>query len=125
MFSTGSNIDSCSVKGSVVLSPTLKPVNNIWVGLYNFLDKENFYLKMERTLLETKFGEGKVNDIFNHLKKKISNEIIESYESRNLPIDFTFTGNKNKVVPAPIAGQSRPPSPIIVGIKGGAVCALN
>ena len=64
---------------------------------YNFLDKENFYLKMERTLLETKFGEGKVNDIFNHLKKKISNEIIESYESRNLPIDFTFTGNKNKV----------------------------
>ena len=36
-----------------------------------------------------------------------------------------ITGNKNKVVPAPIAGQSKPPSPIIVGINGGAVCALN
>ena len=32
-----------------------------------------------------------------------------------------ITGIKNKVVPAPIAGQSNPPSPIIVGIKGGAV----
>jgi hypothetical protein len=32
-----------------------------------------------------------------------------------------ITGNKNRVVPAPIAGQSRPPSPMIVGMKGGAV----
>jgi len=32
-----------------------------------------------------------------------------------------ITGIKNKVVPAPIAGQSSPPSPIIVGINGGAV----
>ena len=36
-----------------------------------------------------------------------------------------ITGNRNKVVPAPIAGQSRPPSPMIVGINGGAVYALN
>ena len=30
----------------------------------------------------------------------------------------TITGIKNNVVPAPIAGQSIPPSPMIVGIKG-------
>ena len=36
-----------------------------------------------------------------------------------------ITGIKNNVVPAPIADQSCPPSPIIVGINGGAVCALN
>src|SRR6476620_1818993 len=33
------------------------------------------------------------------------------------------TGIMNNVAPAPTAGQSRPPSPMIVGIKGGAVCA--
>ena len=36
-----------------------------------------------------------------------------------------ITGIKNSVVPAPIAGQSIPPSPIIVGINGGAVWAVN
>lgn len=34
-----------------------------------------------------------------------------------------ITGNMNIVVAAAIAGQSSPPSPIIVGIKGGSVCA--
>src|SRR5205085_11913184 len=34
------------------------------------------------------------------------------------------TGSRNSVVPAAIAGQSRPPSPMMVGMNGGAVCAV-
>src|SRR5207253_11359128 len=34
------------------------------------------------------------------------------------------TGNRNGVVPAAIAGQSRPPSPMMVGMNGGEVCAV-
>ena len=36
----------------------------------------------------------------------------------------TMIGIKNKVAPAATAGQSLPPVPIIVGINGGAVCAV-
>jgi len=36
----------------------------------------------------------------------------------------TITGTKKIVAPAATAGQSWPPLPIIVGIKGGAVCAV-
>src|SRR5262245_9358841 len=36
----------------------------------------------------------------------------------------TRIGTRNRVVPAPTAGQSMPPSPMIVGMKGGAVWAL-
>ena len=36
----------------------------------------------------------------------------------------TITGNKKMVAPAAIAGQSKPPTPIMVGINGGAVCAV-
>ena len=35
----------------------------------------------------------------------------------------TTTGSKNIMVAAEMAGQSRPPSPMIVGMKGGSVCA--
>ena len=35
-----------------------------------------------------------------------------------------MTGSKKMVAPAAIAGQSRPPTPIMVGMKGGAVCAV-
>ena len=63
----------------------------------NFLERENFYLQMDRTLLDIKFGEGEVNDIYNELKKNISNKIINSYNFRKLPIDFTFTGNNKKI----------------------------
>src|SRR2546426_10327129 len=34
------------------------------------------------------------------------------------------TGSRNSVVPAAIAGQSRPPSPMMVGMNGGEVCAV-
>ncbi len=33
------------------------------------------------------------------------------------------TGKRNSVVPAPTAGQSNPPSPMMMGMKGGAVWA--
>ena len=36
----------------------------------------------------------------------------------------TITGTRKIVAPAATAGQSWPPIPIIVGIKGGAVCAV-
>jgi hypothetical protein len=36
----------------------------------------------------------------------------------------TSTGSRNSVVPAAIAGQSSPPSPMMVGMKGGEVCAV-
>ena len=36
----------------------------------------------------------------------------------------TITGNRNSVAPAATAGQSWPPTPMIVGMKGGAVWAL-
>src|SRR6202035_1948830 len=36
----------------------------------------------------------------------------------------TTIGTRKKVVPAATAGQSCPPSPIMIGMKGGAVCAL-
>src|SRR5436190_10683584 len=36
----------------------------------------------------------------------------------------TSTGSTNSVVPAAMAGQSRPPSPMMVGMKGGEVCAV-
>src|SRR6185369_4231575 len=36
----------------------------------------------------------------------------------------TTIGIRNKVVPAPTAGQSMPPSPMMVGMKGGAGWAL-
>src|SRR3981081_1990244 len=36
----------------------------------------------------------------------------------------TTIGTRNSVVPAATAGQSWPPSPIMIGMKGGAVCAL-
>lgn len=64
----------------------------------NFLEKENFYLQMDRSLLDIKFGEGEVNDIYNKLRKDISNRIINSYNFRKLPIDFTFTGNNKKIL---------------------------
>jgi len=35
----------------------------------------------------------------------------------------TTIGIRNKVVPAATAGQSCPPSPMMIGMKGGAVCA--
>ena len=36
----------------------------------------------------------------------------------------TRIGTRKIVVPAATAGQSCPPSPMIVGMKGGAVCAV-
>src|SRR6478752_9759554 len=36
----------------------------------------------------------------------------------------TTIGTRNSVVPAATAGQSCPPSPMMIGMKGGAVCAL-
>src|SRR5882672_10218642 len=36
----------------------------------------------------------------------------------------TTIGTRKSVVPAATAGQSCPPSPIMIGMKGGAVCAL-
>ena len=36
----------------------------------------------------------------------------------------TRIGTRKMVVPAATAGQSWPPSPMMVGMKGGAVCAL-
>ena len=55
---------------------------------YNFLDKENFYLKMERTLLETKFGEGKVNDIF---------KIVKDFKKTNIKKPVILMGYYNMI----------------------------
>ena len=35
-----------------------------------------------------------------------------------------ITGTRNRVAPAATAGQSLPPTPIMVGMNGGAVCAV-
>src|SRR5260221_6580893 len=42
---------------------------------------------------------------------------------RNSTVNTTI-GTRNSVVPAATAGQSCPPSPMMIGMKGGAVCAL-
>ena len=36
----------------------------------------------------------------------------------------TMIGTRNSVAPAATAGQSLPPAPMMVGMKGGAVCAV-
>ena len=41
---------------------------------------------------------------------------------RRITVKIT-TGSRNSVVPAATAGQSSPPSPMMIGMNGGAVCA--
>ena len=59
------------------------------------------------------------------LLKGFMDEIPKEYEEAAMIDGYSRLQAFFKVVPAPIAGQSRPPSPMIVGINGGAVCALN
>jgi hypothetical protein len=53
VFSTGSTIDSCIVTGKVVSGPTLKPLKNIWIGLYPLEMKDSFISKQPLYLTKT------------------------------------------------------------------------
>ena len=59
-------------------------------------------------------------DLHNVRHKDVVRKVEDFLSWEDLPVKI-ITGSKNKEVPAAIAGQSIPPSPIIVGINGGAV----
>jgi hypothetical protein len=69
---------------------------------YNFIHKENLYLKLDRNILTKKYGT-QDNSEFKELLKSLSNEIKDALADKVIPVDLALCTGKDKYFPIKIS----------------------